>query len=240
MATITLPVSTGMARLGAIGWAEKLRSLTVGFALLDVPVGQSIDFTLNGGTGEATVASQAWTTGTRCQIVQANIFGAPPLTPLSTAIDYWLIRVNATTYKFAASRANAIANTALSTPTMASGQYGIAISAPASTWPLSEIVAYELTHPLYTARYSIPVSLPAATSTSNAAYVDFLLVSLNNTNALAFTYNAIAVIENSGAISTTTGTLLNAGRLVNGFSPYSVTINQGESKEITYGLGLGV
>jgi hypothetical protein len=240
VATITLPVSTAMATQGAIGWAEKLRSLSTGFALLNVPVGSAIGMSLNGGSGEATVAAQTWLTGTRCQIVQVNIFGAPALAPLATATDYWLIQVNATTYKFASSRANAIANTALSAPTMAGGQYAITISDPSAAWPLAEIVAYELTHPLYTARYVVPVTLPAISIAGNNAYMDFLLVNLTNTNALAFTYNAIAVIQNSGAIGTATGTLLNAGRLVNGFTPYSVTLLQNETKEIIYGLGLGV
>jgi hypothetical protein len=240
MSTITLPTSTAMASLGAIGWAEKLRSLSTGFALLNVPVGSAIGMTLNGGSGEATVAAQTWPTGTRCQIVQTNFFGAPPLAPLATATDYWLIQVNSTTFKFASSRANAIANTALSTPTMSSGQYGITIADPGPTWSMAEIVAYELSHPLYTARYAVPATLPATSIASNSAYLDFLLTNLTNTNALAFSYNAIAVIQNSGAIGTTTGTLLNAGRLVNSFAPYTVTINQNETKEILYGLGLSV
>lgn len=240
MATITLPVSTAMANLGAIGWAEKLRSLSTRFALLYVPTGSAIAMSLNGGSGEATVATQAWATGTRCQIVQTNPFGAPPLAPLATATDYWLIQVNPTTYKFASSRANALSNSALSAPTMASGQYGITIAEPSTAWTLAEIVAYELTHPAYTARYAIPATLPATSIAGNNVYLDFLLVNLTNSSATPFTYNAIAMIENSGAIGTSTGTLINAGRLANGLTPYTVTLNQGETKEIIYGLGLGV
>lgn len=242
MATITLPVSSALAHIGLPAWATALRTANTRFALLNVPTGSvGVSIGVSATNEIQTATAQTWTTGTRIQFLASNPFGAPSIAPLSVGVDYFLIRVTSTTYYVASSKANALSNTTITgLPTVNTGFYSITPSAPNTSWPIADLIAYEITHPLYTARFPIPTVLPAPTTTGNIASLTFEYASIYNTSTTALTYNAIAMIQNSGAIGTSTGTLLSAAKLVNGLTDYTVTIATGQVKNIDYSLRYAV
>jgi hypothetical protein len=220
MATNTITTSIEEAKLAVTGWAEKLRADNTRFALLSVPTGQSAA-TFNSSNGEVTVAAaQTWQTGDRLRIVNTNPFGAPSLSPLAVSTDYWAIRVSGTVFKLASSKANAISGTALSVPEITSSSYyALAAAAPTYLWPVADLVGYEISHPAYTNRYSVPISLPNPTVSSNVATLNFELATISHSDGTALAYNAIALIKGgSTTIGNTTGTVLNAGRLTTAIS----------------------
>jgi hypothetical protein len=132
-------------------------------------------------------------------------------------------------FALASSRANALAGTTIALPTITNNtDFGLVAATLDPTWPLAEIAAYELSHPLYTARYFLPTTLPTPIVTGNTANLDAELATITSTNPSPMVYNAIAIIKNGGsAIASTTGTLLNARSLAS-----AVTINSGDAPRL--------
>ena len=222
-----MATSNAMAAEALIGWAEKLRTASSKFILLNVPTTSTgVAFSGNVGT---TAAAQTWTTGTRVRFNLVNLFGAPSIAPLNTTTDYFLIADSATTYRIASTAANAASGTALTVPDFATGNYNLGLAQPTADWSVAELVAYELTHPQYD-RLEVPATLPAVTYTGNVAVLELALSVITNSSATPFAYNAIAVIKNGGADGTTTGTVLEALSLT------AVSIVQGAPQSIGYRL----
>jgi hypothetical protein len=243
MADITAKVTTALASVWATGAAEKMRSNGVVFALLNVPAGQT-GCSFSASTDLITLsASQAWPTRTRVRFEPSNPFGSPPsISPLTAGTDYWLIKVGESTTEFqvASSLSNAIANTFIQLPTVAANNYNVIVQKPAETWPIAELVHWEINHAVYTSRFEIPVSLPNPTVSGSISSQRLVLATIDNTDAATFTYNAIALIDGSATPGNTTGTVLSANLQESGFPPsaYSVSIAQGEQREISYLLEL--
>jgi hypothetical protein len=227
MTNSSIKVGQKLAEYAVRGWAAWMNSQYCLFALLNVPTG-STGVAFDSGTDQITLAAaQTWPTKTKVRFFDPNggIFGAPPsLSPLAVGIDYYLIRDSATTFKVAATRSDAIAGTFIQLPTIASGSYNVAVQAPSSSWTVAELVDWEITHPLYTARYTFPYSVPAAVSASGVSTQTVLVTTIDNTSAAAFEYNAIAILHNaSGTIGDTAGEIVNAGiqEVSNGFGGFT-------------------
>jgi hypothetical protein len=236
---ILAKVTTALASRWAVGAAEKMRSDGVVFALLNVPAGQT-GCSFDGSTDLITLsASQTWPTRTPVRFEPSNPFGSPPsISPLTTGTDYWLIRVSGTTFQVASSLSNAIAGTFIQLPTVAANSYNVIVQKPAETWSIAELIHWEINHPIYTTRLEIPSSLPGPTVNGSVASQRLVLSTINNTDPATFTYNAIALIDGSATIGDTSGQVLSANLQESGFSAYSVSIAQGEQREISYLLEL--
>lgn len=242
MADISAKVTTVLASVWAAGAAEKMRSEGCVFALLNVSAGQT-GCSFEGSTDLITLsASQTWQTYTRVRLEPSDPFGSPPsIAPLTTGTDYWLIRVSGTTFRVASSYANAGSNTYIELPTVAADNYNVIAQKPSETWPIAELINWEISHAVYTTRLQIPSgTLPAPTVAGSIASQRLILSTVNNTDPATFTYNAIAVIDGSATVGNTTGTCISANLQESGFPPsaYAVSIAQGEQREISYLLEL--
>jgi hypothetical protein len=226
MPTNLAQLSPAQAIDWCIGAAERHLTDNCKWALLNVPTGSSgAEFN---GTQATLATGQTWQTGTRVRVSQINSF-ATGLAPLALNTDYWVVRTSATVFGLASSRSNALAGTTITLPTITNDtDFGLAAAAPDPTWPLAEIVAYELSHALYTTRYSLPNTLPTPIVTGNTANLDAELATITSTDPTPIVYNAFAIIKNgSSAISNTSGTLLNARSLAS-----AVTINSGDAPRL--------
>jgi hypothetical protein len=199
MATAVLRVGQKLAEYGARGWANYVSSQNCVFALLSVPTG-STGCAFDGGTDRITLsAAQTWPTKTKVRFVDQNggLFGTPPsISPLSQGTDYYLIRVSSTEFRVASSRADAIAGTFIQLPTLASGSYNVIAQTPNDSWPIGEVVDWEVAHPLYTARYYIG-QLSAPVSTGGLSTQRIVITTISNNSGTTFTYNAIAILEST-------------------------------------------
>jgi hypothetical protein len=208
MTNSSIAVNKKLAEYAVRGWANWMANQSCVFALLKVPIG-SIGCSFDSGTDQiTTAAAQTWLTKTKVRFVDPSggIFGPPPsLSPLSVSTDYYLIRDSSTTFKVAASRADAIAGTFIQLPTIASGSYNVVVQTPNDTWPIAELADWEITHPLYTARYSFPYSVPAPVSTGGISTQTILVTTIDNTSAVTFEYNAIAILDDAGSAPGDTG-----------------------------------
>lgn len=241
MANLSLPVSTSMATYGCTGWASALYTAGAGFMLMTVPTDIEVDFTASSTTNQITVAAKTWQTGLRIRIVDVGATG-PSISPLATGTDYFLIRINATTFQLASSYANAQTPTPIALPNISSGAYGITVQAPSESWSIAELTDNEISHPLYTARplFPAPGSLPAPVVAGSNVSIDVLIATVNNTDAATYTYNAIALLLAPGAVGNTSGvTVVNAGRLENPpGTPVSISIAQYDTSDIKYQIGI--
>lgn len=241
MADTTLTISENLAKVIARGGAIELNAIGAYFALFNVPTGSSA-CSFSGTTDQITLGTaQDWITKTKVRFTQVG-FSPPSLSPLTTNTDYWLIRDSSTLFKVAASLADAEAGTFIQLPTISSGEYSVAAKAPSGADAISDLTPFEVSHAVYTARYAAPNggSLEAVTASGGVARQPILVTQINNTDPATLTFNCVAIIDGSGTIGDTTGTLIDADLLqtFNGFAftPAPVSVAQGEIRDITYNL----
>jgi hypothetical protein len=240
MADTNLSIGSTLARAIARGGAIELNAQGGVFALLNVPFGSiGCSFASN----QITLATaQTWPTRTKVRFLAAGI-SPPSLAPLALGTDYWLIRISSTVFGVATSLANAIAGTATALPTIASGNYTVNVVEPSASDSVADLIAFEVSHPVYTARFPAPIAsaLPVATASGGVAKQLVLEESIFNSNAATLSFNAIAIIGGGNTtIGDITGTVLQANvfKLFNGFTyslaPIDIALN--ETQEVTYSI----
>jgi hypothetical protein len=246
MTDSSIKVGHRLAEYAVRGWADWMANQNCMFALLSVPTG-STGCSFDSGTDQITIATaKTWPTKTKVQFIDPNggVFGAPPsLSPLAVSTDYYLIRDSSTTFKIAASRADAIAGTFIQLPTIASGSYNVVVQPPSDTWPITELVDWEITHPLYVSRFSFPFTVPNPVSIGGISTQTILVTTIDNTSAQVFEYNAIAILDDASSTvgDNSSGIVVNAGiqevsNGLGGFTPApSTSIGAGvAATDITY------
>jgi hypothetical protein len=242
MADTNLSIGSTLARAIARGGAIELNAQGGVFALLNVPFG-SIGCSFSSSTNQITLdAAQTWPTKTKVQF-SASGFSPPSLSPLALGTNYWLIRISSTVFAVATSLANAAAGTATALPSIATGNYTVNVVEPSAADAVADLIAFEVSHPVYTARLPAPNAgaLPAATASGGVAKQLVLDSSIFNSNAATLTFNAIAIVSGGNtAIGNTGGTIIQADvfKTFNGFT-YSVApiaIASNETQEVTYSI----
>jgi hypothetical protein len=240
MADTNLSIGSTLARAIARGGAIELNAQGGVFALLNMPFG-SIGCSFASGTNQITLATgQTWPTRTKVRFLAAGI-SPPSLAPLALGTDYWLIRISSTVFGLATSLANAIAGTATALPTIASGNYTVNVVEPSAADTVADLIGFEVSHPVYTARFPAPIAsaLPIATVTGGIAKQLILAGEILNTDAAVREFNAIAIIGGGNTtIGNTGGTVIEANifKSFNGFafSVLPISIPQNETQAITY------
>jgi hypothetical protein len=242
MADTNLSIGSTLARAIARGGAIELNAQGGVFALLNVPFG-SIGGSFSSGTNQITLATaQTWPTRTKVRF-SASGFTPPSLAPLALATDYWLIRVSSTVFGVATSLANAAAGTATTLPQIASGNYTVNVVEPSAADAVADLIAFEVSHPVYTARFPAPIAsaLPATTASGGIAKQLILDQSIFNSNATTLSFNAIAIIGGGNTtIGNTSGTIIQANvfKTFNGttFNVAPIDIALNETQEVTYSI----
>ena len=240
MADTNLSIGSALARAIARGGAIELNAQGGVFALLNVPFG-SIGCSFSSGTNQITLATaQTWPTRTKVRF-SASGFTPPSLAPLALATDYWLIRVSSTAFGVATSLANAAAGTATTLPQIASGNYTVNVVEPSAADAVADLIAFEVSHPVYAARFPAPIAsaLPVTTASGGTAKQLILAGEILNTNAAVLEFNAIAIISGGNTtIGNTSGAIIQANifKTFNGatFSVSPISIPQNETQSITY------
>lgn len=238
----TLTPSIPEAVRSVQGLLENYAANDVRAALLQLPTGQqNASFDTGADQATLTAAQAAWNTGDRVRITITG-FAPPSLGALSTGTDYWLIKVSDTVFQLAASKADATGGTALDMPTIAdSSQYALVIQEPNSTWPLEDVVAYEVTHAAYTARYDFPDTIPTVEENATNARIQVTLTSIQHTDPAVLAFNGMAIIDGAATPGDTTGTLLNAGYRKDGSTVVETTITSGEgAREIRHAYRIAI
>ena len=158
-------------------------------AMLTSSLQLNINFTANATSNVVTFAvAQPFQTGARIRILAT---GTLP-TPLVAGADYFVSRLTSTTFKLAATLANAIAGTEIDLMDAGSGTLTLNEQPLLRTDPITVLMSKELaSFPGYTARFPITDAGPSAIVNGQAQKTKLMIIANNGTTDISIGYYVI-------------------------------------------------